>query len=173
MIFNMAASLWTTVNSFEFWYWFNLSSKCRLGVSHWDTTDRLSFVPVMVKARTSLQVWALAYFAKGSKAANVTGKVPLIAGYIIASGCLSCARTCSFLQTFIMSTGTINRNDKVHVDWFHSFIRTHQRGRGDELSTGVHYEGTWWSGQPKEQAMIKEPLSLKSNAGNTKAYNLV
>lgn len=108
-------------------------------VLHGDEMVRESCARIMFKARTSLQVRTQADFGRGSKTACVSmlavrpehRLAALSANYHSAQ----CQNTCN-----------------CHL---HPFMQTHQRGRGDELSTGIHYEGTWWSGQPKELALIR------------------
>lgn len=54
----------------------------------------------------------------------------------------------------------VTDNDTVHATLIsiHSFICTHQRGRGDELSTSIHHDRTWWSGQSSELVLYQDML---------------
>lgn len=55
----------------------------------------------------------------------------------------------------------------TRYSYLHSFMWTHQRGRGDELSTRIHHDRTWWSGQPSKLVIIRGLLCKERNTLNT------
>lgn len=55
----------------------------------------------------------------------------------------------------------------TRYSYLHSFMWTHQRGRGDELSTRIHHDRTWWSGQPSKLVIIRGLLCKERNTWNT------
>lgn len=65
-----------------------------------------------------------------------------------------------------VSTG-YGHEPSTRYSYLHSFMWTHQRGRGDELSTRIHHDRTWWSGQPSKLVIIRGLLCKERNTLNT------
>lgn len=59
------------------------------------------------------------------------------------------------------NTQSVNRRSLAIIS-FHSFNQTDQRGRGDELRAGIHYDGTFWSGHPQQLEFIRS-LQIKTH----------
>lgn len=120
---------------------------------YFDSLDRAKLCPDTIPSEDVLAaVWALA------------GRVKDMAGYQVYPVKKSTPRQSAFNDPSVQ-TGYGQRHSTCYSylhSFIHSFIRTHQRGRGDELSTSIHHDRTWWSGQSSELVLYRDMLHEKS-----------